>query len=165
MIFEQPCLESECSCTGTGSAQYRVAVLVLSAPKNREKRRQIRKLRLPGCHLQVSHKLWSKLRLRSTASERCPGENMSKQIWFFSVSLSHRANRQLQSGGISPRGFGIKHLWYWKLVHSFEEAISRKLKPTTTSSDSLLKRVTAHYPGKNYQFQIFIILKRKLQLI
>ena len=41
----------------TLSGLYRVAVLVLSAPKNREKRRNIRKLRLPGCHLQVSCKL------------------------------------------------------------------------------------------------------------
>ena len=41
----------------TLSGLYRVAVLVLSAPKNREKRQNIRKLRLPGCHLQVSCKL------------------------------------------------------------------------------------------------------------
>ena len=38
---------------GTESAKYKVAVLVLSAPKNREKRQNIRKLQLPGCHLQV----------------------------------------------------------------------------------------------------------------
>ena len=74
--------------TGSGSAKYRVAVLVLSAPKNSEKRSQIRKLQLAGCHLQVLILLIFTFEL----------------IWF-SVSLSHRANRQLQYRGKSARGY------------------------------------------------------------
>ena len=62
MIFhyKQNCIIINISSPGT---EYKVAVLVLSAPKNLEKRQQIRKLQLPGCHLQVSHTHVKKMEL------------------------------------------------------------------------------------------------------
>ena len=69
---------------------------MLSAPKNLEKRQQIRKLQLPGCHLQVSNthvKKWTKLIFYQCFSES-----------FSSVSLPHWADWQLNTRGKSSRG-------------------------------------------------------------
>ena len=87
---------------------------------------------------------------------KCPVVHISifEHIWF-SVSLSHRADRQFQYRGKSSRGY----FWHFEsnLILCAEKwnhsVIFRKRRPMTTSSASPLKRVIAHSPGKFLWFE------------
>lgn len=115
--------------------EYKVAVLVLSAPKNLEKRQQIRKLRLPGCHLQF-------LFLIGQTGNSTLEENLQEEtdayddLLRLSVKESYRTLPRKTLGGFR---FVLNKLPHYDLVLKLDDDLE-------ISSDALASALAEHLP-------------------
>ena len=135
------------SWSSSPGTEYKVAVLVLSAPKNLEKRQQIRKLQLPGCHLQVSNthvKKWTKLIfyhfpqflfLIGQTGNSTLEENLQE--------VKQHQEQKLKIRHFSNLASKMPKLYKNKIT----SCVIRKQMPTTTCCVSLWKKAIGHFPG------------------
>ena len=126
---------------------------MLSAPKNLEKRQQIRKLQLPGCHLQVSHTHVKKMEL---IFYQCfSAVNHFPQFLFL---IGQTGNSTLEETLQEVRQHQEQKLKIWpfskvssKMLKMYKNeitsSVARKQMPTTTCCVSPWKKAIGHFPG------------------